>query len=269
MFKTRLLSDGSVDQSFDAPGWENSVRAIALEADGSILVGGDFSGGDWDGHIARLSKDGALNFTLRSGGTGYGPDGTARKIVIQPDNYILIGGDFTHVGGLGYQYVARLWTNGATDGGFGSYGFSGVDRPAYDLKVLSDGKILVASSGVTLLTTNGSISKVSESPTGSDGTPQQVKAVSLDTRGPAGIVAAGQFDYTTGTSRHGLARFTFGSSSLPLDGTWADCGAFSSWSGNSVNAFVFDVSGNLIIGGDFSSIEGTTRHGIANVVLGN
>src|SRR5438445_9103817 len=68
----QLHGDGSVDQSFDG-GSEvgNAIRALALQADGKIIIGGSFKAvnGLVCNSIARLTVNGYLDTTF-SAGTG-------------------------------------------------------------------------------------------------------------------------------------------------------------------------------------------------------
>jgi uncharacterized delta-60 repeat protein len=62
----RLNTDGSIDETFDiGNGFNNTVFSIALQSDGKILVGGNFSSynGDSSNRIIRLNTDGS-NDTL-------------------------------------------------------------------------------------------------------------------------------------------------------------------------------------------------------------
>ena len=69
----RLNSNGTLDTSFD-PGANDAVNALAVQADGRILVGGNFTtmGGGAAGNtprnrIARLNPDGTLDPNFNPG----------------------------------------------------------------------------------------------------------------------------------------------------------------------------------------------------------
>ena len=69
----RLNADGSLDTSFD-PGANSYVYALAVQADGKILVSGDFItlGGGGLGttvryYIGRLNADGSLDMSFDPG----------------------------------------------------------------------------------------------------------------------------------------------------------------------------------------------------------
>ncbi len=87
---SRLNADGSVDSTFTATN-DTPLLAVALQADGKILVGGAFPSfrGQARNHLARLNADGTLDSTFVPNTTI--PDGTVFviKIVVQPDGKII------------------------------------------------------------------------------------------------------------------------------------------------------------------------------------
>ena len=140
----RLNADGSVDETFD-PGANSTVLAIALQPDGKMIVAGEFTalGGGGTGttprnRIGRLNADGSVDATFDPG---------ANEIiwtcVLQPDGKILLGGEFTTVGGgpgtTTRNRIARLNADGSLDTSFNP-GANGAVRA---LAVQPDGKILV------------------------------------------------------------------------------------------------------------------------------
>ena len=117
-FVARLLADGSFDRSFVAQ-VDNSVEAIAVQADGNIVVAGSFGnvGGSARNGLARVGVNGRL-------GAGFNPNlnagATVFDITVQPDGRLLIAGNFTTVNGVARNNVARLNADGSLDMGFGS-----------------------------------------------------------------------------------------------------------------------------------------------------
>src|SRR6266852_4801383 len=104
----RLNPDGTLDLSFN-PGANDVVDALAVQADGKIVVGGFFTtlGGGGSGtcvrnHIARVNPDGTLDMTFNPGAND-----RISAIALQPDGKILVGGNFTTCGGGGIGTVAR------------------------------------------------------------------------------------------------------------------------------------------------------------------
>src|SRR6185295_12405433 len=127
--------------------------AMAVQADGKILVGGTFTmlGGGGSGSTARsdlgrLNADGSLDITFDPGANG-----AVNAIAVQPDGKILVGGSFTMLGGGGTgttprNFIGRLNADGSVDLTFNP----GASGPIWGLVVQPDGKILVGGSFATL-----------------------------------------------------------------------------------------------------------------------
>ncbi len=93
--------------SFD-PNANFLVFSIAVQADGRVLAGGDFTtmGGQPRNHIARLTPDGTLDPTFNPNANGF-----VSAIAVQADGKILAGGDFSganSIGGQARNFIARL-----------------------------------------------------------------------------------------------------------------------------------------------------------------
>ncbi len=149
----RLNLDGSIDVNFQTgdgfTGVSAYVKAIALQSDGKILVGGNFL--EYDGvtrhRIARLNADGSLD-------TGFDPltgfDSDVSSIAVQPDGKIIVGGVFTKYdwqngGGTNRSCIARLNADGSLDTSFdpgSGMGSSAGQKRVHQVIVQPDGKIL-------------------------------------------------------------------------------------------------------------------------------
>jgi len=83
------------------------VNAIVLQADSSILVGGDFwtINGKPRLRIARLHPDGMVDTTFDPGS---GTNGAILSMVVQPDSAVLLGGVFSLYNGTSRNYIARI-----------------------------------------------------------------------------------------------------------------------------------------------------------------
>src|SRR6266568_4897906 len=145
----RLNPDGTLDTAFN-PNANAQVNAIALQADGKILVGGFFNralsiGGQTRNYIARLdATTGAADLTFDPNANG-----VVETIAVQADGKILACGSFSGANSIGGQtrnYIARLdGTTGladAFDPNASGDSFPGVGSIA----VQADGKILVGGS---------------------------------------------------------------------------------------------------------------------------
>ena len=137
----RLNSDGSVDTSFVyGTGFDSNVYSIAIQTDGKIVVGGNFS--DYNGtganHIIRLNSDGSIDTSFVY---GIGFDSIVISIAIQSNGSILVGGAFTDYNGTGANYIILLNSNGSIDGSF-IYG-TGFNDAVYSISIQSNGAIVV------------------------------------------------------------------------------------------------------------------------------
>ncbi|MFL0683614.1 MAG: delta-60 repeat domain-containing protein [Algoriphagus aquaeductus] len=111
----RINPDGTLDPTFNiGTGADGRIWTVALQADGKILIGGDFTlfNGVPRSGIARLNSDGSVdsNFTI-----GSGFDGRVYSIFIQHNEKILVGGEFGGFNGVSRRYSARLETTGILD----------------------------------------------------------------------------------------------------------------------------------------------------------
>ena len=115
----RLDLSGAYDETFTSPFYPYAkVDAIALQADGHILAGGEFQAGMYDPNvpgpacIIRLNTDGSRDDTYALGaGAGPDPDDTyfVQDIAVQPDNKVLVGGHFGSIDGeTEYRQLVRL-----------------------------------------------------------------------------------------------------------------------------------------------------------------
>lgn len=130
--------------------WQTNglVRSLALQADGSILVGGNFTElsrntNTWSrNRLVRLLPDGNLDPFFSSFGSG-GPNSTVNSIAVQADGRILVGGSFTQFNGNpNNAYLVRLESDGTLDTSF-QHGLNG---SVYSIVLQPDGRILVGGS---------------------------------------------------------------------------------------------------------------------------
>ena len=156
----RLNPDGTLDMAFN-PGANERISAIALQPDGKILVGGNFTtcGGGGSGTvsrscIARLNPDGTVDMSFDPGASGRGThseDSTIFSIVVQADGKIVVGGELTLLGGGGTGHfprsqIGRLNSDGTIDMSFDP----GANNDVKGLAVQRDGKILVVGDFLKL-----------------------------------------------------------------------------------------------------------------------
>ena len=126
----------NVSDGFD-PNPDGSVLAMALQADGKILLGGVFNhiGGISRTKLARLNADGSLDSAFNPVIVGTG----IQAIAVQGDGKIVIGGQLTQVGTTAVSHLARLNANGSVDTSFNPMAGNSV----LALVAQGDGKLLV------------------------------------------------------------------------------------------------------------------------------
>jgi uncharacterized delta-60 repeat protein len=124
----RYFPDGQIDSGFSTgTGPNGAVQAIAVDADGKILIGGNFRriNGVNQAGLGRLDENGQLDSTFR-------PElewvssflSGVKSILISPDGKIIAGGAFHHATRAGFNFV-RLLPDGTVDPEFTSTGFGG------------------------------------------------------------------------------------------------------------------------------------------------
>jgi uncharacterized delta-60 repeat protein len=135
----RLNPDGSLDPAFTlvrALGGTRNVHDIALQPDGKIVIGGDFSHISNNGsfhHLARINTDGTVDNTFSSPSIPASSP-VIYEVELQSDGKVVFGGNF--------GYVLGVNANGSTNESFGVVVNDQIDA----LKVLPDDKILVGGS---------------------------------------------------------------------------------------------------------------------------
>lgn len=114
----RLNNDGTVDTSFNiSGGFDATVRAIEVQTDGKILVGGDFTtfNGAAKKGFVRLNSNGTIDNYFY---IGVGPNSNVNSIHIQTDGKILVGGLFSTFNNTAYKNLVRLLSGGSIDTSF-------------------------------------------------------------------------------------------------------------------------------------------------------
>jgi uncharacterized delta-60 repeat protein/uncharacterized repeat protein (TIGR01451 family) len=141
----RLNRDGTLDPTFEpGQGADDTVRALALQLDGRILVGGSFKSFNSvpHRHISRLNSDGSVDGSFN---IGPGTDDTVNAIAVQKDNRIVVAGSFTKASGVSRSRITRLLPDGSVDPGI-NFGF-GADSTIYSLLVQpNDGMLLLGGA---------------------------------------------------------------------------------------------------------------------------
>ena len=249
----RLDAVTGLADSFD-PNANGGVYSIAVQADGKILAGGNFTALSPNGgaavtrnRIARLETNGSLDQTLDVGTL----PGFVYATAVQPDGKILLGGSF--LGGIG-----RLNPDGTLDLLFNPNANSEV----YSIAVQSDGKILAGGLFTTIGgQTRNRIARLDATTGLADSFDPSANALvlSIAVQADGKILAGGNFTSIGGQTRNRIARLD------PISGA-AD--SFNPNANDGVNAIEVQAAGKILVGGRFNganSIGGQTRNRIARL----
>jgi uncharacterized delta-60 repeat protein len=154
---------GDVDLSFDpGSGVDGTVRAVALQSDGKLIVGGRFRTvkGLMRTGVARLNADGSGDSSFAPGTGAY----EVYSVALQPYGKVLIGGAFSAVNGTARAGIARLNSDGSLDAAFNPGTQSGA---VYSIAVMPTGQGFIGGTftkvngthrgGIALLNPDGSL----------------------------------------------------------------------------------------------------------------
>lgn len=215
----RLNSDGSLDLDFNpGTGANDEVHSVAVQTNGSILIGGLFTTIDNSNrsHFARLNPNGSLDTGFDSGFIGGGQNSTTiRAIVASPDGNSIVAGGFTSINGYSRVGIARILSDGSVDSGFQP---PSLNFDARSIAIQPDNKVIVGGNFsygspsrccIVRLNANGSTDP-SFYPVLNGG----VRALAVQPDGK--VLAGGDFTVANGTNINRIARFT-GDGSPPAD----------------------------------------------------
>jgi uncharacterized delta-60 repeat protein len=263
-YVARINSDGSIDANF-SPTPDQEVDAIAVEADGSCVLGGyfttiqavDIATPVNAPFVGRILLSGAVDATLAPDAGG-GVFATA----MLPSGQWYVGGTFISIGGVTQPYLARLNADGTLDTTFAPT----LNGSVQTLVVQSTGQLLVGGNFTSIdgivrnyiarLNPDGSV----DGPFNPDAN-GKVSLIVPQSNGQ--ILISGLFSLLTpnGTATgYSVGTFVRLNSDGSLDLTFNP-----NPSGGSVFAVAFQSDGNMVVGGEFTSIGGLGRGYVARL----
>ena len=271
----RLNVDGSLDSSFVSdsflPDWTHlfqngffnyaEAAAVAVQSDGKVLVGGVvaricYVGEEECQHTfssfaTRFNSNGShdTNFTRFIGDFGLAVEQIPqlKTVAVQPDGKVVVG----YVGYGLVRGIVRLNANGIRDTNFNTSIGSGLG--VYSVVPQADGKLLMGGSfntvngtnrnGLARLNSDGSLDSTFTPASGVGGSPLALQ--------PDGKVLVG-----------GYARLNAdGSPDSSFHPVTAVNGA--------VRSIALQADGNILIGGDFTTVNGVARPYVARLFGGS
>ncbi|MBV9787080.1 MAG: hypothetical protein JOZ51_02820 [Chloroflexi bacterium] len=255
----RLNVDGSLDLTFIPDLQYSSIQAMALQADGKLLIGGSFSTNSMGrSALARLNADGSLDASFAP---ALSQDRSVHHMALQANGQLVITGSFTSVDSVSRPGLARLNADGSLDPAF-DVG-SGPNDWVMALAVQPDGKIVIgglfwAINGVprghlARLNADGSLDTTFAASLNAD---DWIMAIAVQPTGK--IVIGGYFTHLDSVRTNSVARLladgrvdpTFDAGDGPNDGVFA---------------LTTQPNGKLVIGGAFTQMNGIARNGIARL----
>jgi len=142
-----LNGDGSLNGGYGNitvyNGGCGSVRTMAAQSDGKIIIGGGFSGvgGKYRGNLARVNPNGSLDTSFKGA-----VDGCLQSVALQADGKILVAGCYGQCQGYASNSLARLNPDGSLDTTFKANLGAGFDNSweVNQVVPLSNGQLMAA-----------------------------------------------------------------------------------------------------------------------------
>ena len=268
----RLNPDGSRDLSFGTGGtqWANGfLGAVAVQADGRILVGGAASGtfnGQPTKGLLRLLPSGApdASFNIGAGVSLGGSGGFVRRLLVQPDGAILAGGQFDTFDGQARPLLVRLLPSGSVDASFASLA-PATSNYAYlgDIARQPDGKLVlggtdVMGAGSTAVNLVRLLPNGTPDPTFSPNPYNGDLVTAVRVQADGSLLVGGGFTVFKGAARGNLARL---SSTGALDAAFATGGGADGL----VLALVELNNGQYLAGGGISAFDGQPANSLVRL----
>ncbi len=141
----RMTAEGALDASFvvregvhqaNTPNAPGEIRAIAVQPNGAVLIGGAFGGynGVNRGAVARLTAGGELD-----AGFAASVDNRCNALLALPDGRVAVGGWFFNANGTAVRNIAIFSVAGGLEANTASAG--GTTGEIYDLQLAANGRL--------------------------------------------------------------------------------------------------------------------------------
>jgi uncharacterized delta-60 repeat protein len=244
----------TIDTSFDpGTGANIEVRALAVQNDGKVVVGGRFTLFNGERHVGfvRLNTDGTIDRK-----SSVQIDGVIWTLALQPDEKILIAGDFSNVNGEKHSTIARLNTDLTIDTTFDCD-----SSKKGDIRAILATKETIFVGGPPMIFHNTKfdrIARLDSSGNAIDGIARangNIWALAMQPNGQ--LIIGGEFDHVSRAGKRAhLARLN------------ADGEADSSFAPNPnqrVFAIALQKDNKIVVAGSFDRIAGTQMHCVARL----
>ncbi len=252
----RLNADGTLDTTFQTTLASGAVvQRIVVLPGGKILIAGNFRLSNYNFvlNLARLNADGSTDTTFVQ--SPVNNPGLVYALKVQADGKIVVGGEFTQIGGANRTRLARFNADGSLDATFTTPG--GANNTIYDLAIQTNGNIVI---GGAFLAVNG----------GNNGTRPYVARLLPDGATDTNFLAAannivfaverqadekillgGAFSQINGGARFGIAR-------LNANGTF-DNSFVGPGTNDIVHSIALQTDNRILLGGEFTRVNNRTN----------
>jgi uncharacterized delta-60 repeat protein len=262
----------TLDETVDAfnPGVDGEVRTLAIQSDGKILVGGQFTRlGEIAtlprNNLGRLNADGSVDATFNP--PNIGPTSVVSAVLVLFDGRVVLAGDGPDPTGQ-RTYVARLLADGSFDGTFEG----AANGPIFALaQQPSDGRLLIGGNfsavGLSNEWPRANLARLHPDGTAdvsfNPGVNGIVNAIAVQPDGR--IVIGGVFTAVGSVPRSNLARLNpDGTVDLTFVGAAGGgvVAAAGDFSGPGVAALRVEPDGKILVGGRFTTLGGGSSSGV-------
>jgi uncharacterized delta-60 repeat protein len=257
----KFNTDYSLDESFepvlfDQPNEDGSVRDVAEQTTGKLIVVGEFetiNSGTTVNRIVRLNTDGSYDSTFNNGGSNF--DGDAFVVKVLNNNSILVAGAFNNYNSSSCEKIIKLNADGSVDESFTPPSFNS-DIEA--LAIAANGDIYVGGSFTTpenylvRLNSDGTVDNAFDVGAGFN---DLVRTIAIDSDGK--ILVGGDFTQYKGDAIQQICRVaTDGTrdTTFELDGPFNTDG-----DSESVQSIAIQSNGKILVGGYFWTLDGNNQ----------
>jgi len=260
----RINPNGSIDLSFNPLlGTSETIYSLAIQKNGKILVGGDFSvfNAVNSSGLIRLNSDGSQDPGFN---VGAGFDGMVKTIALMRDSLIFVGGDFSNVQGNSRRGIARLKMDGSFDTGFNIGDGISASGIIHTIAIQKDRKVVFGGefslyNGNTIKNTarmsaDGTFDGSFDPTSLTDGPVYDILIDSLTNT----ITVVGDFGDNKAVGRNGIVRMK--STGLKDQSQGSGAGAIGA-----IFAIEEVEGGDKIISGDFESFDDVGRNRAARL----
>lgn len=259
----RLNPDGSLDTGFNpGTGVDNDVRAIEVLSDNKVIVAGYFwtVNGINRSNIARLNADGSVD-TEFAASTDVSVMDVTQSL---SGSHIFIGGNFWTVNGIDRRHVAKLTRDGALVASFNLGPGITIGSEVWVMAALPGDGVLVGGSfsefnsrayaNLVRLTASGAVDTAFNIGSGANSI-----VTSLAVQPDGKYLVGGAFTSFNGVAHNGIVRLL---NTGAIDPTF-NCIVSGGY--GEIRAIGLQCDGRIIIGGNFTTINGFTRRNLARL----